>query len=65
MVGKVKAEGSKELVLEMFNNLEDYYDKELIAESGTDKSYNIEFKFSSSIFSMILISSIVPLKSFS
>ena len=51
MVGKVKAEGSKELLLEMFNNLEDYYDKELIAESGTDKSYKIEFKFSSSIFS--------------
>ena len=51
MVGKVRAEGSKELVLEMFNNLEDYYDKELIAESGTDKSYKIEFKFSSSIFS--------------
>lgn len=51
MVGKVKAEGSKELILEMFNNLEDYYDKELIAESGTDKSYKIEFNFSSSIFS--------------
>ena len=51
MVGKVKAEGSKELLLEMFNNLEDYYDKELIAESGTDKSYKIEFKFASSIFS--------------
>lgn len=51
MVGKVKAEGSKELLLEMFNNLQDYYDKELISENGTDKSYKIEFNFSSSIFS--------------
>ena len=30
MVGTVKAEGTKERVLKMFNNLEDYYDKELI-----------------------------------
>ena len=51
MTGTVKATGTKELVLRMFDNLEDYYDKELISESGTDKSYNIEFNFSSSIFS--------------
>ena len=51
MIGTVKATGTKKLVLEMFDNLEDYYDKELIAESGTDKSYKIEFNFSSSIFS--------------
>ena len=35
MVGIVKAEGTKKLVLEMFDNLEDYYDKELINENGT------------------------------
>lgn len=51
MVGIVKAEGTKELVLEMFDNLEDYYDKELINENGTDKSYKIEFEFSSRISS--------------
>jgi len=51
MIGTVKAEGTKELLLEMFNNLEDYYDKELIDESGTDKSYKIEFKFSSAMSS--------------
>ena len=51
MTGTVKAMGTKELVLRMFDNLEDYYDKELISENGTDKSYKIEFNFSSSIFS--------------
>ena len=51
MTGTVKAAGTKELVLRMFDNLEDYYDKELIDKSGTDKSYKIEFKFSSAIFS--------------
>ena len=51
MIGTVKATGTKELVLGMFNSLEDYYDKALINESGTDNSYKIEFKFSSNIFS--------------
>ena len=47
MLGTVKAKGTKKLVLEMFDNLEDYYDKELIDEKGTDESYKIEFEFSS------------------
>ena len=51
MIGKVKATGTKELVLDMFNSLEDYYDKALINESGTDDSYKIEFEFSSRISS--------------
>ena len=51
MIGTVKATGTKESVLEMFNSLEDYYDKELINEDGTDDSYKIEFEFSSNIFS--------------
>ena len=51
MVGTVKAEGRKDLVLEMFNNLENYYDKELINENGTDNCYNIEFKFASEMSS--------------
>ena len=51
MVGTVKVEGRKDLVLEMFNNLEGYYDKELINENSTDNSYNIEFKFASEMSS--------------
>ena len=51
MVGTVKAEGTKERVLKMFNNLEDYYDKELIGENGTEESYKIEFEFSIKMFS--------------
>lgn len=33
----------------MFDNLEAYYDKDLIDESGSDNSYKIEFEFSSKI----------------
>ena len=51
MIGTVKATGTKELVLGMFKSLEDFYDKALINEGGTDDSYKIEFEFSSNIFS--------------
>ena len=51
MVGTVKATGTKELLLEMFENLENYYDKALIGENGTDKSYEIEFEFASQMSS--------------
>ena len=49
--GTVKAKGRKEDVLTMFEDLEDYYDKCLISEKGTDKNYTIEFEFSSKITS--------------
>lgn len=49
MMGTVVAKGKKDQVLEMFENLEDYYDKELIKKSGTDEKYTIKFEFSSNI----------------
>ncbi len=47
MIGNVTAKGAKEQVLQMFNNLEDYYDKYLTSESGTEEKYTITFEFSS------------------
>lgn len=51
MFGTVTAKGKKEDVLEMFENMEDYYDKELIKKSGTDDKYTLKFEFSSNITS--------------
>lgn len=53
MVGTVVAKGKKKNVLEMFNDLEDYYDKSMIHESGTDDKYKIEFEFSSRLISFL------------
>lgn len=49
MIGNVTAKGAKEQVLQMFNNLKDYYDKYLTSESGTEEDYTITFEFSSKI----------------
>lgn len=49
VMGTVVAKGKKDQVLEMFENLEYYYDKWIKKESGTDEEYTIEFGFSSSM----------------
>lgn len=49
MTGTVTAKGTREQVLQMFNDLEGYYDKELTEEKGTDENYTISFEFSSKI----------------
>lgn len=49
MMGTVVAKGKKDQVLEMFENLEVYYDKEIIKESGSDDKYTLKFEFSSKI----------------
>ena len=46
VVGKVTAKGTKENVLEMFENLEEYYDKNLLSQSGTAEDYTIIFDYS-------------------
>lgn len=47
--GTVKVKGNKENVLAMYDELEDYYDKYLTNQSGSDDNYTIEFEFSSKI----------------
>ena len=47
--GTVKVKGKKENVVAMFENLFDYYDKDLTSQRGSDDSYTIEFEFSSKI----------------
>lgn len=49
MMGNVVAKGKKEQVLQMYNALEDYYDKYLTSQSGTDDDYTITFEFSMKI----------------
>ena len=46
VVGKVTAKGTKENVLDMFNNLDEYYDKYLCSQSGTNDDYTIVFDYS-------------------
>ena len=53
MEGTVRVKGTKENVLAMYNNIEDYYDKELLSEAGTDDDYEIEFDFSSRLISFL------------
>ena len=47
VVGKITAKGTKANVLEMFENLEEYYDKDLLSQSGTEDNYTIIFDYSS------------------
>jgi len=49
MMGNVVAKGAKEQVLQMYNALDDYYDKYLTSQSGTDEDYTITFEFSMKI----------------
>lgn len=49
MMGNVVAKGKKEQVLQMYNALDDYYDKYLTSQSGTDEDYTITFEFSMKI----------------
>ena len=49
IMGTVTAIGKKDDVLTMFEDLEDYYDKNIISEKGTEKKYTVEFEFSSRI----------------
>lgn len=51
--GTVKAIGKKEDVLTMFEDLEDYYDKNIISEKGTENKYTVEFDFASRIDNFI------------
>ena len=53
MVGTVVAKGTKENLLNMYNDLEDYYDKEMLSEKGTDEKYQIKFEFSSRLISFL------------
>ena len=53
MCGKVIAKGSKENVLEMFMDLEDYYDKNLLEEKEEADHYCITFEFCSRIDSFL------------
>ena len=46
VVGKVTAKGTRENVLEMFEDLEEYYDKDLLSQSGTEDDYTIVFEYS-------------------
>ena len=50
MCGKVTAKGSKEKVLEMYSDLENYYDKNILEEKEEDGQYCIIFDFSSGSF---------------
>ena len=47
--GSVKAIGKKENVLQMFDDIEDYYDKGVTSQKGTDDKYIINFEFASKI----------------
>ena len=47
--GTVKATGKKENVLALYEELEDYYDKYLVSEKGSDNKYTVEFEFSSKL----------------
>ena len=47
--GHVVAVGRKGNVLAMFEELENYYDKEIIAQKGTDGQYTVTFEFSSKL----------------
>ncbi len=49
MIGTVTAKGTKENLMQMFEDMEDYYDKLLTDENGTDEDYTITFEFSSKI----------------
>lgn len=51
--GTVKAVGKKNDVLRMFDTLWDFFDKELIAEKGSNDRYTIKFEFSSRIQSFM------------
>ena len=53
LIGNVTAKGTKNDVLDMFDALEDYYDKCLLEQSGTDEKYKIEFEFASKITSFM------------
>ena len=46
VVGKVTAKGTKANVLEMFEDQEEYYDKNLLSQSGTEDDYTIIFDYS-------------------
>ena len=46
VVGKITAKGTKENVLDMFENLEEYYDKDLLSQKGTEDDYTIVFDYS-------------------
>jgi hypothetical protein len=47
--GSVKAIGKKENVLNMFEELEDYYDKGITSQKGANERYTINFEFASKI----------------
>ena len=49
MEGKVTASGKKKNVLNMYENLEGYFDKELLSENGTEDDYTVQFNFSMSM----------------
>ena len=37
LIGTIKVKGTKENVVTMFEDLEDYYDKSVIKQKGTDE----------------------------
>ena len=51
LIGTVKVKGTKENVVTMFEDLEDYYDKSVLKQKGTDERYEMEFEFSSKMTS--------------
>ena len=49
ITGIVKVKGTKENLITMFEDLEDYYDKNIISQKGTDSKYELKFEFASKI----------------
>ena len=53
MIGTVVAKGTKENVKNMYKDLEEYYDKAILSESGSDENYEIAFEFFSRLISFL------------
>ena len=51
--GTVKATGKKENVIALYQELEDYYDKGLISQKGSDDKHTVEFDFASKLTSFM------------